>query len=47
MIEAIPYFAGLVTLVFGLGFYFLLQEFKKFEEDPKEVNKEVLKNKDQ
>lgn len=29
MIDLIPYFAGLVTLLFGAGFYFGLQEFKK------------------
>ncbi len=29
MIEIIPYFAGLITLLFGFGFYAGLQEFKK------------------
>jgi hypothetical protein len=29
MIELIPYFAGLITLLFGVGFYVGLQEFKK------------------
>ena len=29
MIEFIPYFAGLITLLFGIGFYLGLQEFKK------------------
>ena len=33
MSELIPYFAGAVTLLFGIGFYFGLQEFKKFEEE--------------
>ncbi len=27
----IPYFAGLITILFGVGFYLGLQEFKKFE----------------
>ena len=31
MIELIPYFAGLITLLFGFGFYFALKEFKKIE----------------
>ncbi len=26
MAEMIPYFAGLITLIFGVGFYFALQE---------------------
>ena len=43
MIEAIPYFAGFVTLVFGVGFYFGLQEIKEVQEDTEKVNKEVLK----
>ena len=47
MIEAIPYFAGFVTLVFGLGFYFGLQEIKEFQEDTQKVNKEVLKEKEE
>lgn len=29
MIEFIPYFAGLITILFGVGFYAGLQEFKK------------------
>ena len=31
MIELIPYFAGLITLLFGVGFYAGLQEIKKFK----------------
>jgi hypothetical protein len=31
MIKLIPYFAGLITLLFGLAFYFGLQEFKKID----------------
>ena len=31
MIEIIPYFAGFITLLFGLGFYFGLKEFKKLK----------------
>ena len=31
MIELIPYFAGLITLLFGLGFYLAIQEFKKIK----------------
>lgn len=31
MIELIPYFAGLITLLFGVGFYKGLQEFKKIK----------------
>jgi len=31
MIEFIPYFSGVVTILFGIGFYFGLQEFKEFE----------------
>lgn len=31
MTEFIPYFAGLITLLFGIGFYLGLQEFKKFK----------------
>jgi hypothetical protein len=31
MIELIPYFAGLITLLFGIGFYAGLQEFKKIK----------------
>jgi hypothetical protein len=33
MIELIPYFAGFVMLLFGIGFYFGLQEFKKVGKD--------------
>ena len=29
MIDLIPYFASLVTLLFGAGFYLALQELKK------------------
>jgi hypothetical protein len=29
MTELIPYLGGLVTILFGIGFYFGLQEFKK------------------
>ncbi len=29
MTALIPYFAGIVTLLFGVGFYLGLQEFKK------------------
>lgn len=29
MIEFVPFFAGLITLLFGIGFYAGLQEFKK------------------
>ncbi len=29
MTEIIPYFAGLITLLFGIGFYAALQELKK------------------
>ncbi len=28
MNEAIPYFAGLITIIFGIGFYLILQENK-------------------
>jgi hypothetical protein len=31
MIELIPYFAGLVTILFSVGFYLALQEFKKLK----------------
>jgi hypothetical protein len=31
MTELIPYFAGVVTLLFGFGFYLGLQEFKKLD----------------
>jgi hypothetical protein len=26
MIDMIPYFAGLITIIFGIGFYLALQE---------------------
>ena len=29
MSELIPYFAAFITLLFGVGFYLGLQEFKK------------------
>jgi hypothetical protein len=29
MTEIIPYFAALITLLFGIGFYFALQEMKR------------------
>jgi hypothetical protein len=29
MTQLLPYFAGLIALLFGLGFYLGLQEFKK------------------
>ena len=32
MTEFIPYFAGLITLIFGIAFYLGLQEFKKLED---------------
>ena len=35
MITFIPYFAGFVTLMFGVAFYLGLQEFKKIGEKPK------------
>ncbi len=31
MISLVPYFAGLITILFGFGFYFGLQEFKKIK----------------
>ena len=31
MTELIPYFAGFVTLMFGVAFYFGLQEFKRLD----------------
>jgi hypothetical protein len=31
MIELIPYFAGVITIIFGIAFYFGLQEFKKLK----------------
>jgi hypothetical protein len=33
MSDLIPYFAGLVTILFGVGFYFGLQELKKVGKD--------------
>ncbi len=32
MIDFIPYLAGVVTLLFGVAFYFGLQEFKDIED---------------
>jgi len=29
MIEVIPYFAGLITILFGLGFFFAIKENSK------------------
>ncbi len=29
MIDMIPYFAGLITIIFGIGFYLALQEKEK------------------
>ncbi len=31
MIEFIPYFAGIITVLFGMAFYLALQEFKKLK----------------
>jgi len=31
MTELIPYFAALITVIFGFGFYLGLQEIKKFK----------------
>ncbi|MFT7331039.1 MAG: hypothetical protein ACI848_001114 [Roseivirga sp.] len=31
MIDLIPYFAGLVTVLFGLGFYLTIRESKKIK----------------
>ena len=31
MTDLIPYFAGFVTLLFGIGFFLGLKEFKKLE----------------
>lgn len=42
MIDLIPYFAGIVTLLFGIGFYAGLQELKDSED-----NTSVKINKDQ
>ena len=38
MINFIPYFAGFVTLMFGIAFYLALQEFKQIEGKPKKKN---------
>ncbi len=35
MIEFIPYFAGLITLLFGIGFAYALFSFKKNSEHNK------------
>ena len=32
MKEMIPYFAGLITIIFAIGFYFSLQEKEKGKE---------------
>ena len=32
MIDLIPYLAGFVTLMFGIAFFFAMQEFKKLED---------------
>lgn len=29
MVDFIPYFAGLITLIFGVGFYFSVQQKEK------------------
>lgn len=31
MIEFIPYFAGIITFIFGIAFYLALQESKKIK----------------
>jgi hypothetical protein len=31
MIEIIPYFAGLITILFGVGFYLAIRESKKLK----------------
>jgi len=31
MTDLIPYFAGLITLLFGLGFYLAIKESKKIK----------------
>ena len=31
MSDFIPYFAGIITLIFGVAFYLALQEFKKLK----------------
>jgi len=33
MTEFIPYFGGLVTFLFGIGFFFGIQEFRELEDD--------------
>lgn len=32
MIDILPYLSGVVTLLFGVAFYFGLQEFKNLED---------------
>jgi hypothetical protein len=32
MTDFIPYFAGIVTLLFGVGFYFAIEKTKKEKE---------------
>ncbi|MFT5168458.1 MAG: hypothetical protein ACI8P3_003701 [Saprospiraceae bacterium] len=32
MTELIPYLSGVVTILFGIAFYFGLQEFKEIED---------------
>ena len=32
MKDMIPYFAGLITIIFGIGFYFSVQEKEKEKE---------------
>jgi hypothetical protein len=31
MIDIIPYFAGLITILFGVGFYLAIKESKKLK----------------
>lgn len=35
MIELMPYIGGLITLVFGIAFYYEMQEFREIEEEYK------------
>lgn len=35
MSNFIPYFAGLISILFGFGFYLGLQEFKKIQQQDK------------
>ncbi len=35
MIDLIPYISGAVTLLFGISFYFGLQEFKDIQDEEK------------